>query len=256
MPKPLLGLVAAMPEEIAPFLKKNPTAISRRLGNLPFYVLEKEGCTIHLIEAGMGPTNGASATSLLLTAGRPELLASIGFCGAISSGEVGDLVVATALYLLDNQGLHPQTEPSAPSNRQLIPQLEQALRPTKFACHAGTFITTPVSIAKELLRQRLPAGIAVPVLEMESSAIARIAAAEGIPFIGIRTVSDGANEELGFDITDFTDDSLRIKPGKVLCTVLKRPQLIPQLLRLARNARTAGASLASALTTLTEEYYA
>jgi adenosylhomocysteine nucleosidase len=73
---------------------------------------------------------------------------------------------------------------------------------------------------------------------------------------GIRAVSDDAAEELGFDITDFTDCNLRIKPTKVLISVLKRPELIPQLWRLARNAHIAGQTLAIALTALVEEYYA
>jgi adenosylhomocysteine nucleosidase len=82
---------------------------------------------------------------------------------------------------------------------------------------------------------------------MESAAIARVAAEHGIPFIGLRTVSDPFDEELGFTLDEFCDDQLRIRIPKVLLTIVRKPRIIPQLIRLARNSRVAGASLSHAV---------
>jgi adenosylhomocysteine nucleosidase len=257
MPKPLIGLVAAMPEEIAPFLKGNPARVRLGSGGLPFYRLEKATCTVHLVVAGMGPVNAATATRQLLTAGRPDLLVSIGFCGAVTApAAVGDLVAAARLYLFDQAGPSLRSGPLLVTDTGFTPHLERALHGMATRLFPGTFITTPVSIAKSRMVQLLPPGTPAPVLEMESCYVAQIATAEGIPFAGIRAVSDDAAEELGFDITEFTDNNLRLKPTRVLFTVLKRPHLIPQLWRLARNARLAGRSLAIALTALLENYHA
>jgi adenosylhomocysteine nucleosidase len=82
---------------------------------------------------------------------------------------------------------------------------------------------------------------------MESAAIAMIAAENGIPFVGIRSVSDPADEELGFALDEFCDGQMRIRIHRVLYTVMKKPRIIPQLFRLARNSRIAGTELSKAV---------
>lgn len=79
---------------------------------------------------------------------------------------------------------------------------------------------------------------------MESAAVASAAAETGIPFAAMRAISDAAEEELGFSLEEFTDSEMNIKMTKILVTVAKKPWIIPQLLRLARNSNAAGKSLA------------
>jgi len=86
-----------------------------------------------------------------------------------------------------------------------------------------------------------------PVVEMESAAIALVAAESGIPLIGLRSVSDPAGEELGFSLDEFCDSRLRIRPWRVLLTILRKPRIIPQLIRLAGNSRIAAGSLTAAM---------
>jgi adenosylhomocysteine nucleosidase len=63
----------------------------------------------------------------------------------------------------------------------------------------------------------------------------------------VRTISDPWDEELDFTIDEFCDDTMRIRPAKVLATILRRPRIIPQLIRLARNSRVAAAGLAKTM---------
>jgi adenosylhomocysteine nucleosidase len=86
---------------------------------------------------------------------------------------------------------------------------------------------------------------------MESGAIAIIAAEQNIPLLAIRAVSDSAAEELGFSIDEFCDSGLRrIRPYKVLLTVLRKPWIVPQLVRLAISSRRATEGLTSSLARL------
>jgi adenosylhomocysteine nucleosidase len=82
---------------------------------------------------------------------------------------------------------------------------------------------------------------------MESAAIAIVAVENGIPFCGIRAVSDPFDEELGFSLDEFCDQRMRIRIPRVLLTIARKPRIIPQLIRLARNSRVAGASLSQAV---------
>ena len=79
---------------------------------------------------------------------------------------------------------------------------------------------------------------------MESAAVARVAASHGIPFLAMRAISDPWDEEMDFTIDEFCDDSMRIRPARVLATILRRPRIIPQLVRLARTSRVAAGGLA------------
>jgi adenosylhomocysteine nucleosidase len=104
-----------------------------------------------------------------------------------------------------------------------------------------------VILNKHVLAQQLP-GIAVnPVVEMESAAVARVAATHGIPLLAMRAISDPWDEELDFTIDEFCDETMRIRPVKVLATILRRPRIIPQLIRLAHTSRVAATGLANAL---------
>jgi adenosylhomocysteine nucleosidase len=107
------------------------------------------------------------------------------------------------------------------------------------------FLTSEKILSKrevaETLRQQGPVS---PVLDMETWAIAQIAAREEIPLLAIRAISDAAEEELGFSISEFTDNEMNIRICKILGTIARKPWIIPQLIRLAGNSRTAGRNLA------------
>jgi adenosylhomocysteine nucleosidase len=111
----------------------------------------------------------------------------------------------------------------------------------------GQFITSDGILDKKQLVAILPRNASQPVVEMESAAVARVAAERGIPFMGVRAISDPWDEELVFAIDEFCDDDKRIRPAKVFATILRRPRIIPQLLRLGWNSHIAAKSLGRAM---------
>jgi adenosylhomocysteine nucleosidase len=115
---------------------------------------------------------------------------------------------------------------------------------------ASLFAGTQSIMAKREIAPLLPLGAPCPVVEMESAAIAIVAGENGIPFLGIRTVSDPADEELGFSLEEFTDSHMRIRPHRIALTILRKPWIMPQLIRLARNSRIAADSLSHAVARL------
>lgn len=123
---------------------------------------------------------------------------------------------------------------------------------TELGLVRGTFITGEGILNKKELASHL-AGIVNPVVEMESAAVARVTAVYGIPFLGIRSISDPWDEELSFSVNDFCDDSMRIRLSRVLATTVRRPSIVPQLIRLARNSRVAAAGLTSGMQRLLQK---
>ncbi len=192
---------------------------------------------IVLVEAGMGLLNAGWA-AMSLGCESPDVLISAGFGGSVLPGlAVGDAVLAEQVLHWLGSGF--EQVPVGFYGRNSV--AEQLL------LSRGTFITSDGILNKKALAGHLSAVVRNPLVEMESAAVARVAAEQRIPFLGLRVVSDPWNEELDFSIAEFCDDSLRIKPIKVLATILKRPRIIPQLIRLARNSRIAARSLANAM---------
>ena len=246
MPETVIALIAAMPEETRPLLRRVGSYRTERLATFPLYRFTIAGRTCCLIESGMGPEHAAAAAGALLALVSPCLLLNFGFGGAVSAGPgIGDVVVAERVFCYVN-GQFTEEPGLSRLPTDAIPTLpENDCRVKPFALLRGTFITTSEIVTKSVMAARLPAITGHPVLEMETAAVARAAATAGIPLIAVRAISDDAHEELGFAITDFTDGQMNLRLSRVLLAVARNPRLIPQLLRLSHNTGIAGRNLAA-----------
>lgn len=229
-----IGIITAMPEETRSILKNADDLKQSRQGDRSVYSCMIAGHEITLVEAGMGMLNAGWAATVLAHQ-EPDLVISAGFGGGVLPGlNVGEVVMAEQLLHWTGADFERvETGMYVPENVSL---------PVR-----GCFITSDGILNKQDLMGLLPSNTSRPVVEMESAAVARVAAQNSIPFLGIRAISDTWNEELGFSINEFCDDEMRIRPVKVLATILRRPRIIPQLIRLARNSRAAARSLGIAI---------
>jgi adenosylhomocysteine nucleosidase len=248
MEKGKIGLIAAMPEETGALLRRVTAPERGKLCGFKachFAIGTRE---VFLVESGMGPERAAAAARALIEATAPELVINFGFAGAVTAGlAVGDIVVAERILSWGNGSFQEQQGLDAGLAGRSIKIVEAEFRGKDFRLFPGTFITAAGIIGKREVAGLLPPGVAYPVLEMETAAVAQAAAEGNVPLIAIRAISDDAGEELGFSIDELTDREMNVSLGKVLVTVAKRPAIVPQLLRLARNSRLAGESLAGAV---------
>src|SRR5262245_12403238 len=93
-----IGLVAAMPEEIRPVLKKAGHHIRQSCNGFTLYRFSLADRQICLIESGMGAKRAAAATNALVGVCAPGIIINFGFAGAVTGGlAIGDVVVANAV---------------------------------------------------------------------------------------------------------------------------------------------------------------
>ena len=240
----IIGLLAAMPDEIRPLLKRVGRVERGRAERFREYRFTIRNIEVRLVESGMGMER-ATAAAEVLSAVSPAAVISFGFGGAVLPGlAVGDLVVGSGSLLYDG-GKFRQCEGI---NLALADDLLHRLTGGPFQAAAGTIITSRHILNKGALAPALPPALERPVLDMETAAIASVMSSRGIPLVALRAVSDDAAEELAFSLDEFADHNLTIRPAKVLFTILRKPWIVPQLVRLARNSRLAGETLASAVT--------
>lgn len=241
-----IGIIAAMPEEFRVVAKSLGIEAAAECGGLPAGRSAAGGNEYLLVESGIGFDNAARAAETVIKELRPGLLVSTGFCGGIAPElRSGDVIVARQIAIAGGNGLD-----EVPVQ---LSGIGQSFVATQYEDEAagivgGVFISTPVLTSKSLLAESLPAHYRNPVVDMESGAIAIIAAENSIPLLAIRAVSDPLSEELGFSLEEFCDSGMRrIRPGRVLLTILRKPWIVPQLFRLSRSSRKASAGLSAAL---------
>lgn len=243
-----IAVIVAMPEEFRAVARCLEPGATTQLCGITALKSQAAGHDVILLESGMGFDNAARAAEMVVREVRPDLLISTGFCGGIVPElQTGDIVAAREIVIAGESGFEEIPVELSGIGRTAVAR--QAAEKKRIV--GGAFVSTRVITSKAHLARLLSGRYRNPVVEMESGAIAIVAAENSIPLLAIRAVSDPADEELGFSLDEFCDPSLRrIRPHKVLLTILRKPRIVPQLIRLSRSSRTAAEGLTAALSRL------
>jgi adenosylhomocysteine nucleosidase len=249
----IIGLIAAMPEEIRPLLRFAGKYRKEIIDGFESYRFTCGKEKFLLVKSGMGIENAATA-ALALVKVKPCIIVNFGFCGAVKEGpRAGDIMVAQRVLLNRDDLFSPQSGIVEEDAKRLTRALTDAFSDRDFRVHGGSFITVTEIRNKVEMARLVPAWAPNPVMEMETAAVAKAAAMKGVPFLALRGVSDDSGEEPGFSISELTGAGMNVRIGKVLWTVAKKPWIIPQMFRLAKNSAKAGENLAQAISVLMED---
>jgi adenosylhomocysteine nucleosidase len=116
----------------------------------------------------------------------------------------------------------------------------------------GLWLATSPKVANAAEKQRLAAAYGAGLVDMEASAVARLARMRGIPFYCIKGISDGYRDQLP-DFNRFISSNGRFKLILFIAFVLLRPRYWPALMRMGENSRRAAHSIAASLLDFLEE---
>ena len=239
-------IMAALPLEVRPFLRQVKAQVRRDLG-LPAWNWEAGGAVVAL--SGMGAAAARRAGETLVGRCRPEILISVGFGGALTPGlTAGDLVLGETFwqYSPGTRELKAGPKPAPPRS---LPRLCGALKQAGLTAVTGSLVTTSRIIHKG--RQGEPlAGLARPVLDLETGALAEMAAAQDLAFLSLRAITDGPAEEIPEFLHTAGDPGANLGVGAALRWLAADLRRLRELLCLWRRSRGAARQLARALTVL------
>jgi adenosylhomocysteine nucleosidase len=183
--------------------------------------------------SGMGPKAARSAALRLIDAGATSLV-SWGLAGGLDPDlEAGAVCVPREVIAADGSRLstarswQESLSSSVPSGRRVG---NDALLTTEYA------LETP---AEKSAARRATGACAV---DMESSAVAQVAAAHGVPFIAVRVIVDTACDGIPQTVAGASRAG-KLRTGRLILGLLRSPLEIASLLRLARRYRVALRSL-------------
>ena len=175
----------------------------------------------HLVVAGVGKQRAFDAAMRCAKEG-VNLLVSFGVAGAIKAHyKAGDFVNVN--FVLDSNGNRFECVNAVESDCGLIS------------------VDTPILKADE--KRLLERKTNCDAVDMESAAIAQVASEYEIPFICFRVVSDSLDRNLPSVLTDILKPNGRVRLFKLLISVLNRPGLIVELMKVSRDYKTALKSL-------------
>lgn len=176
-----------------------------------------------LVEIGGGLPAGAEAAAERLVARGAAGLVSFGLAGGLDPAlRAGDLVVP-AMVVEDGHSYAADLELAARFGGVM-----------QMRALAGRTVLADIA-AKRAARDATGAAI----VDLESGAVARVAARHGLPFAVVRAVCDPAGRALPPLALAALDAGGRIGVGRVVASLLRHPWQIPALVGLARDAMRA-----------------
>ncbi len=148
----------------------------------------------------------------------PRLVILLGLAGGLGeSARAGQSVRVAAVA--DQDGSVLFEAPSVESGARVV--------------EVGSIVASPAE--KRALAMRSKADIC----DLESRAFATCARAAGLPWAIVRGVSDDARSSLPAEMADFVDERGETRLPRVVAALARRPSLLRDLLRIARDSRAA-----------------
>lgn len=201
------------------------------------YVADIHGAELAVILTGAGPRQAAKQASKAIRAESDSLSACIssGLAGALRTEySVGQVLAARSVFSEDppDQGL------------QLLPSSEPLI---SFAADQGAKVVERFYTAARVVsraEEKHQLGTSADAVEMESFEVLRVAAANGVPAVAIRAISDVAGEDLPPGVGGIFTDEGQVSITRVVGQVARHPQSIPSLVKFGQQSKLAAESLA------------
>lgn len=235
----MIAVFAAMEAEIRPLLGPAALRGTGQAAGFPVMHVDFAGSPGLVCRTGLG-RRADEAARAVLAAYPPKAVLSVGTAGGLSPAlSSGDVVICERVSALASSS--PGVEPVR-ADPNLLTAATEAGEEAGVTVHIGRSLTVDGVVwgadEKASLRRRTGNDI----VEMESYWVGRAASQAGVPFLAVRVVSDGAEDEL-VEIPGLVSEDGTIDYAKFLPYVQEHPEHVTILARGAERWRMAIDSL-------------
>ncbi len=185
-----------------------------------------------LVEAGGGGAAGAAAAAERLVAKGAASLLSFGLAGGLAPG----LSAGTVILPLTIVDLACHAWPTSPALAR------------RFGTPDGLMLAADTILATAAAKRAAWDATGALAADLESGAVARVAARHGLPFAVLRAICDPAARNLPAAALTALDAQGRISFPALLRSLSRSPGQIPALIALGREAALARRSLLALVT--------
>lgn len=238
-----IAIFGAVKEEIAGIKQAMNISDHVRLGKTSAWPGKWGKQSIVLVRSGVGQQRAEDATLQVIDRFQPSTLISIGYAGAVQPElNVGDLVIANSIIEEKEKGEY-SPDSDWLSRAKNIPCLDG------FKVVVGGLLTVDNVIHDSPSKQELGKNYSVQAVEMETSAIAKVAEEKDVPLLSLRVISDRLDQEL-LDSSSFLGSDGEISTLKAGWYVLTHPGSIKSALSLRSQTQIATQALTKFLSDL------
>ncbi len=226
-----LGIVFAVPIEADAFARRAAGVAEFEAEGLVFREGHVAGRGVAWCVAGVGREAAARATRRLILGHRPRLVVSAGFAGGLDHDLVRGSLIHAAQVTLPDRSTQLCLAHAAPANGRDL-----------------TLVTTDHIAMTPAEKADLRAASGADAVDMETFAVAEVAAAKGLPCGSLRVISDDAGQTLPTEVAMLArPQSAMRRLGAALGAIGRRPRAAADFWRLWEHAVVDGRTLATGL---------
>ncbi len=211
-----IAIMGAMVEEIEPILQFLKEYETIKYANNKYYFAKYKNLELIIAYSKIGKVFASlTAATMIEKFGAKKLLFS-GVAGAINpSLKIGDLIVATKLVQHDLDitvfghpfGCVPEGKVFTNADKELILLAKDIAKDKGIDLKEGIIATGDQFISSNKKKEWIQKTFNADALEMEGASVAVVCDALNIPFLIMRSISDSADMDAGFDFEEFLKSS-------------------------------------------------
>jgi adenosylhomocysteine/aminodeoxyfutalosine nucleosidase len=214
-----LAIMGAMPEEIAPILERLSDVEEVNYAKNTYYKAKYKDIDIVVAYSKIGKVFSTLTATTMLELFACDLLLFTGVAGAVNPElKIGDLVVASKLAQHDlditifghAHGYVPEGSVYVETDKDLVALSKIVASEMGVAVREGIIATGDQFIASEERKDFIAETFKADALEMEGASVAVVCDALGVPFFILRSISDSADMDAGFNFEEFVESSAKV----------------------------------------------
>lgn len=223
-----IGIIFAMQEELIELKKYLHINNEKKIYDLIFYEATLNNQNIILTESGIGKTNAARTTQILIDYYKPEAIFNIGVAGGIAKNlKVGDIIISTSLVQHDfditafnhSKGYIPNIGNNIPIDNKLLNTTKTILDTNNISYKEGLIASGDIFCTKESMATKINTQFNALCVEMEGASIAQTAYLSKTPCLVIRSISDCPDNNNKVTYEEFLETSSN-KVAQIMYAIL------------------------------------
>lgn len=203
-----IGIIGAMPSELADIRTMLGNAETKRISGFDFYISEYKGNKIVNACCGIAKVNAALCTQVLIDNFKPECIINTGVAGGMdTSVKVCDIVISTEVlpHDLDPHFLNDYPPYCAvfKADENLITLAEKICSENGIASHRGRIVSGEAFVSDNVLKAKIKSDFNPFAVDMESAAVGHACYLNNMPFVSVRCISDNADDDGAMSFDEF-----------------------------------------------------
>lgn len=195
-----IGIIGPNIPEIEPFIESHDSVLVGEFAGKPYYKTQMGSLELIMTHSGICKVNAAMHTQIMIDHFKPEALIMVGVSGAIEKLKIADTVIGTMTahhdvekeYFNTDYPFKAKEDGYFDSDETLLGYFKEALS-DEDDVYFGKLVTGEYFV-DQVGRDHIIENFSPMSVDMETAAFTQVAAANEVPFIAIRSITDTADE--------------------------------------------------------------